>query len=55
MIEILPQIAEMTKEVATAYILMYGGIEILKIIAASVLGYVGIKGFCEVIRALFEF
>lgn len=54
MVDLINQIAGMTKEVAMTYIILYGLIEILKLGLTGFLAFHGIKAFVNVFLKLFE-
>lgn len=49
--QVITQVAGLTKEVATTYIMFYGVLELAKLTVGGVLGYFGIKA----IRDLFQY
>lgn len=52
--QVITQVAGLTKEVATTYIMFYGVLELAKLTVGGVLGYFGIKAFRDLLQYLVD-
>lgn len=52
--EVLTQVVGLTKEVAVAYLIVYGVVEILQTVVVGIVGWHGMKALAKLFKMIFE-